>query len=44
MAMGEAGRSQRLAAIYVASPARTAQDTHDIDPSKQWAPDGWTLK
>lgn len=30
--------------IYVANPARTAQDAHDIDPSKQWAPDGWTLK
>jgi ribose transport system substrate-binding protein len=30
--------------IYVANPARTAQDAHDIDPAKQWAPEGWVLK
>ena len=30
--------------IYVPNPARNAQDAHDIDPAKQWAPDGWTLK
>jgi ABC-type sugar transport system substrate-binding protein len=30
--------------IYVPNPARTAQDALSIDPSKQWAPDGWTLK
>lgn len=30
--------------IYVPNPARTAQDANSINASKQWAPDGWTIK
>jgi ribose transport system substrate-binding protein len=30
--------------IYVPNPARTVQDARTIDPAKQWAPEGWTLK
>jgi ABC-type sugar transport system substrate-binding protein len=30
--------------IYVPNPARTVKDAQNVDPAKQWAPEGWTIK